>query len=450
VRALEFDTTAWFAFILPMFTAGVFALVAGPACKTSERIEKGGGEGATADDTGPIDKNPTTVGGEDASESIDVSGGGFDGDGKVKSGIWRPEQGDFVLRDKETNTVWNLRGEAYGNLDGNDALVGKTLEQVPSFNGFWFAWSVYYDGAIVWQADGQNIRNETGDVEVEDIEMGCPGKDCIPALDYAGREYAGRDRPKKTEMVAPGAPGTDYLDDRELVAGVVVEGEARAFPIDVYVHHEIHNARVGGTEFTMSFCPLTGTAIPFAGTHNGEPIRFGVSGRLLESNLVMFDPGTGTFWSQMLMKGIKGERTGQRLANLPVVETTWERWKEMYPETKVTSSDTGYGRNYNRYVYGDYRTNHDNTFGAAAHQGTYKSKKRVLGLPAADKTQAKLFPFPELEKLDGDRNVINTTFKGEPIAVVWEKEHQMAIPFRRTVEIDGEERKLTFVGEVAE
>jgi hypothetical protein len=439
-------------------------------CKTTKTNRKNGDEtrdgGSTA---GDVDHSPVTVlpdgrtVGADRAADADTSppsgdtataepGDGSSGEDDASTGgegPWVPEEGDFVLRDRETGSLWNIRGEAYAG-----PLKGETLEQVTSFTSFWFAWSVFYDGSEIWRHGADNIRNDTAPVETgeqclvdcEKIEMGCPGKDCIPALDYAARSYAGSERPKSAEMVEPGDEGTGYLEDSDFVFGVEIDGEPRAYPHNIYWWHEIHNDRIGDREYAVSFCPLTGSGIVFDGQHDGGPIRFGVSGRLYNANLVMFDPQTGTFWSQMLGRGIKGERIGEHLERLPVVETTWERWKEMHPDTLVASSDTGYERNYNSYPYGDYRSNHDETFGAASHQSTYEAKDRVLGLPGETKEESLAFAFPEMDALEGDRNVIYESFGGEPVMVVYEAEHRMAIPYRTTV--DG--RELTFVGTTAE
>ncbi|MFB6371909.1 MAG: DUF3179 domain-containing (seleno)protein, partial [Bradymonadaceae bacterium] len=102
--------------------------------------------------------------------------------------------------------------------------------------------------------------------------------------------------------------------------------------------------------------------------------------------------------------------------------------------------------NYQSYPYGDYRTNDNSTFGADQHQKTYDAKDRVLGLPGSTKKASLAFGFPELKTLPGDRNVVHETFEGEPIVVVFENEHRMAIPYKRTV--DG--RTLTFVGETVQ
>lgn len=425
------------------------AAIAVAGCKVTETTRKTNDEpSARTDAPGDVDDSPVTVmpGGERVRASdvdlpaVDDNAGG--------QGVWVPEAGDFVLRDRQTGSYWNLRGEAY-----RGPLKGETLEQVSAFNSFWFAWSVFYHGSEIWQRDAENIRNTPGAIEsdgtclvpCDDIEMGCPSKDCIPALDYAARSFAGQERPKEAEMVEPGAEGTEYLEDSDFVFGVTIDGEARAYPHNIYWWHEIHNDRIGDTEYAVTFCPLTGSGIVFEGQHNDGAIRYGVSGRLYNANLVMFDEQTGTFWSQMLGRGIKGELRGDRLERMPVVETTWERWKEMYPETLVTSSKTGYDRSYASYPYGGYRTNHDRTFRADEHQDTYKAKERVLGLPGESTSSSLAFAFPEMDGLEGDRNVIHETFEGEPVVVVYEAEHRMAIPFRTAV--DGQQ--LSFVGTVA-
>lgn len=421
-------------------------------CKTTERTNKEPGESGpeTATD---VDEDPTTVLPDDTgsadSATGDASADTSDETGVRTGEIWPPPEGDFVLKDRETGTLWNARGQAYAG-----PLEGKQLRKISAFNSFWFAWSVFYDGSTIWQHDGEAVENTPGglgdgdscEVPCNQITSGGPPKDGIPALDYDGRSFAGDPRPKETEMVEPGSDGTGYLSESTFVLGVVVDGQARAYPHNLLWHHEIHNDRIGDREFSVTFCPLTGSGLVFEGTHEGEPIRFSTSGRLFKSNLVMFDPSTDTYWSQMMRTGIKGQRSGQTLDLRPVVETTWKRWKEMHPDTLVTSADTGYDRPYQSYPYSNYRSNNRNTFGTSGYEQTYPEKKRVLGLPATPKGESLAFPFPEMDKLEGDRNAINANVDGEPIVVYYEAEHRMAIPFSRTV--DG--RQLTFVGARAE
>jgi hypothetical protein len=386
--------------------------------------------GDNFDQDADFDEDAVTVG-DDADRSADVvvapdSGVSLDE-------VWTPPSGDFVMRDEQTGSLWNMRGEAF-----EGPLAGQKLEQVPAFNAFWFAWSTFYHGGEIWNKD---IDNTPGDIEPSDgcevpcdeIRLGCSGgKDCIPKLDHDGTG----------EMVAADGPGTDYLSNSSFILGTVIDGQARAYPHNILWWHEIFNDEVNGTQYSVTFCPLTGSGLVFPGRRGGQEVTYGVSGRLYNANLVMYDAPTDTFWSQMLLEGVTGELQGERLELMPVVETTWGRWKQMHPDTRVISSDTGHSRDYNQYPYGDYRTDDSNTFQAVnpAFQETYEAKDRVLSLVGGPET-SKAYAFPEIEAI-GDRVVINDTFDDQPVVIAYQAEHRLAVPFRARV--NGQ--RLTFEG----
>ncbi len=165
---------------------------------------------------------------------------------------------------------------------------------------------------------------------------GGPGKDGIPSIDEP--QY----------WSAEEADG--YLDGGDVVFGLVENGVVRAYPQRILVWHEIVNDVVGGLGLAVTYCPLTGTAIAF---ERGET-EFGVSGRLVNSNLIMYDRDTDTWFPQVLAIGISGPHRGEALVERPMVWTTWERWRAAHPETEVLSRDTGFARNYNRDPYGQY------------------------------------------------------------------------------------------------
>jgi hypothetical protein len=166
---------------------------------------------------------------------------------------------------------------------------------------------------------------------------GGPGPDGIPAIDdprfFNSLEEADR-----------------LLDPGDIVFGVVRNGEARAYPQRILVWHEIVNDVVGGEPLAITYCPLTGTAIGF----KRGSTTFGVSGMLVNSNLVMFDRATGSRWPQILGRSMEGDHAGNRLEEFPVIWTTWERWRQAYPGTRVLSDRTGFVRNYRRDPYGRY------------------------------------------------------------------------------------------------
>jgi hypothetical protein len=170
----------------------------------------------------------------------------------------------------------------------------------------------------------------------DEMRSGGPGKDGIPSVD------------DPSFAPADGAP--DQLQPQDPVFGVERDGEAKAYAQYVLVHHEIVNDAIAGDPVAVTYCPLTGTA---QGFERGD-VEFGVSGQLINSNLVMYDRGTDSYWPQMLARGIKGPHVDDYLEEFQVVWTTWERWRDVYPDTAVLTEETGIARNYGRDPYGAY------------------------------------------------------------------------------------------------
>jgi len=169
---------------------------------------------------------------------------------------------------------------------------------------------------------------------------GGPPKDGIPSIDDPSFESA--------------ADADGDLDPGDPVFGLAVDGEVRAYPQAILVAHEICNDVVAGQPVSVTYCPLTGTAMGF---ERGDT-TFGVSGRLVNNNLVMYDRATETWWPQVLATAVPGpwnETPETRsLREFRLVWTTWERWRSQYPDTRVLSRDTGFAKNYDRDPYGSY------------------------------------------------------------------------------------------------
>ncbi|MBB3189540.1 DUF3179 domain-containing protein [Halomonas cerina] len=168
------------------------------------------------------------------------------------------------------------------------------------------------------------------------VRSGGPGKDGIPAID----------RPHLESV----AEADTWLEPGDRVIGLYRDGEARAYPQRILVWHEIVNDVVAGEPLSVTYCPLTGSALGF---RRGDS-TFGVSGRLVNSNLVMYDRATDSEWPQLLGVAISGPLAGRGLNAERLIWTTWGAWKARHPETRVLSRDTGYVRNYRRDPYGGY------------------------------------------------------------------------------------------------
>ncbi|MDT8398464.1 MAG: DUF3179 domain-containing protein [Pseudomonadales bacterium] len=171
---------------------------------------------------------------------------------------------------------------------------------------------------------------------MKEMRSGGPSKDGIPSIDA----------PK----LWTATQADTYLDAQDIVFGVYANGEARAYPQRVLVWHELVNDEIGGKALSISYCPLTATAIGFErGT-----TELGVSGNLINSNMVMYDRASDSYWPQILGIGISGPHRGDSLSEYPVVWTTWQNWKQRHPDTSVLSTSTGFIRNYRSDPYGGY------------------------------------------------------------------------------------------------
>ena len=148
--------------------------------------------------------------------------------------------------------------------------------------------------------------------------------------------------------------GDEFLGADFLVVGIVVNGEARAYPHNVLWWHETINDFVGGKAVLVTFCPLTGSGLVFDPVTDDGLLQFANSGFLHDNNNVMFDMTARSLWTQMFLGSICGDFRGKKLKLLPVVQSTWEAWKALHPDTGVVSFNTGHARNYVRNPYSTY------------------------------------------------------------------------------------------------
>ena len=229
-----------------------------------------------------------------------------------------------------------------------------------------------------------------------------------------------------------------YLRDDDLVLGAVVNGEAKAYPHNMGWWHEIINDTIGGQPIVVSFCPLTSTGLVFNGqSSDGSRIQVGVSGLLFNNNLIMYDRrDNATLYPQMLHVPVTGPGS-EELQLLPVIETTWRYWKQLYPDSKVVGVNTGIypPSTYRSYPYGGYRNPNVGpnfpSFPALSANHTaqlFPPKTMTLGMRFGE--TAKAYPFPTM----GAEAVINDVVAGNAIVIVYCDAEQYAVPFSRVVD----------------
>jgi hypothetical protein len=251
---------------------------------------------------------------------------------------------------------------------------------------------------------GGSGGNGTGGTAVEDDDSGSGGS-APPTVDE--RLPLPMSPPKLREAARPGGPSkdgipsidapaftpagaADFLSPGDPVFGVVRDGEAKAYPQKILVQHEIVNDELAGDPVSVTYCPLTGTV---QGFERGDT-EFGVSGRLINNNLVMYDRATEAWWPQVLATSIPApwnEAPGiATLREFRLVWTTWERWRRNHPGTRVLTTDTGYAKNYGRDPYGGYNPRAgyyaDATllFPSLPGPETYDRKRVVMGARTPD------------------------------------------------------------------
>lgn len=224
-------------------------------------------------------------------------------------------------------------------------------------------------------------------IRLDEITWGGVRKDGIPAL---------------TEPDLIPANKASYLTDNELVFGVSINGDIRAYPYRIMDWHEMLNDTVGGVSVSLAYCTLCGSGILYSTQHtpNQPPIIFGSSGFLYRSNKLMYDQKTHSLWNQFNGKPVVGPLVNSEieLEVLPLATTTWGDWLAQHPDTKVLSLDTGFQRDYIPGLpYGAYFASEELMFPAYVDDQTLQKKEQVFGLRISGSQKAwplKLFEPP--------------------------------------------------------
>jgi len=147
-----------------------------------------------------------------------------------------------------------------------------------------------------------------------------------------------------------------WIKDNELVLVINYRGVQRVYPFQILVWHEIVNDRIAVDPVLITYCPLCGSGIAYSRSIDGEAVTFGTTGKLYNSNLVMYDRKTNTYWSQIDGRAIYGKLTGEKLKPLPVDTVIWGNWKKYHKKFSVLDRKTGYSRPYGNDPYGNYYT----------------------------------------------------------------------------------------------
>jgi hypothetical protein len=245
-----------------------------------------------------------------------------------------------------------------------------------------------------WTNTDFNHRN----IELQEITRGGPPRDGIPPID--------------APQFISTAEAAHWLSPKQPVIAFENGGEARAYPLQILIYHEIINDRVAGTPVTITFCPLCYSAIVFDRRVNGTTLDFGTTGQVRKSDLVMYDRQSESWWQQLTGIGIIGKYTGVTLVRLPSMITSFDDFRTAWPAGKVLSKATGSDRPYgnNPYRHYDDITATPFLFNEPLDP-RLPPMERVLALQVND--QQRIYPFAVLR----DHPVINDRLNGAAVAV---------------------------------
>ncbi|MCH7742895.1 MAG: DUF3179 domain-containing protein [Proteobacteria bacterium] len=243
-------------------------------------------------------------------------------------------------------------------------------------------------------------------IPVDEILSGGPPRDGIPAINEPKFESADE---------------ADWLRDKDRVLALVIQGQARAYPIRILNWHEIVNDKVGDQRFAVTYCPLCGTGVVFAANIANTSLQFGVSGLLYNSDVLLYDRNTESLWSQIMGKAVAGKLKGTLLPQIPVTHTSWKDWVKNHPDTLVLSRDTGSRRNYRNSPYAGYEKTRRLYF-KVSHKSpaNYHPKERVIGVEINGHFKA--YPYKELSK--NGKAEFTDSFAGSNLKISWNEEAQ--------------------------
>lgn len=239
-------------------------------------------------------------------------------------------------------------------------------------------------------------------VDREKIVPGGPGRDGIRAVDaptFVGAEAA--------DAISPETP----------VLGVEIGGDARAYLIPILEYHQVVNDEVGGVAIAVTYDPLTGVPRVFRRKVGERTLRFGVSGLLYNSGVLLFDRETDSLWSQFEGRAIAGELAGRTLEPVRVRQEEFSAWRSRAPKTRILVPPEPGKLDYNATPYSGYAEKDGSIFPVEARDRRFHAKELVVGVVANGKARAYL---ASLLTKNGGR--AEDWFEGRKIRVSYESD----------------------------
>ncbi len=243
-----------------------------------------------------------------------------------------------------------------------------------------------------------NTDFNNANIDISEIISGGVPKDGIPAIDDP--EFVSVESAKV------------WLDPLEPVIALDILGEARAYPLQILIWHEIVNDKLNGRYVSVTFCPLCNASIVFDRNVDGTILDFGTTGRLRHSDLIMYDRQTESWWQQITGQGVVGEFAGINLKRLPAQIVSFGEFQSAYPKGEVLSRDTGFSRDYGSNPYRGYDDIDNQPFLLSdPADPRLPAMERVINVSVGNRHRVYPFTVFEMEP------VINDKINGIPVVI---------------------------------
>ncbi|MFQ5882040.1 MAG: DUF3179 domain-containing protein [Candidatus Methylomirabilales bacterium] len=211
--------------------------------------------------------------------------------------------------------------------------------------------------------------------------------------------------------------GLPWLKESDLVIGYVSESGAYAYPVKTLNFRELVNDTIEGVPILVSYCPLCASGVVYSRKVNGKTLLFGNTSALYQSDMVMFDHQTGSYWFQVLGEAIVRKMTGKRLPPLPSMTIPWGEWKRLYPKTRLLVADGGvpFGFRYASDPFAGYARSVDRgnfAFPVSKEKADTRLRASEVVMTVEVNSAVKVYPLA----LMGD-GAINDQVGGRPVVV---------------------------------